>query len=304
MLSVATRSLRHRLARAASARAVASLSHLDAAHVSEARTRLSARKQLASVPIIDFSAFLSGDEAAREATGKQLFASMKDIGFVTIINHGLPQSLTTQAWEEAENFFALPREVKKRYAFKSPEANRGYLAVGEEKGDFRVPDLRETFNIGDEHDHVHENHWPQELPEFKSAMLQFYENSNALHLEVLRCLAIGMGLGEEFFTPLCDGRFNTLRLLHYPECKRSDISDEVEGRKRVGAHTDYGELPITAVHARPALLTAPLVPILCPALLTSPSRPPPPRRAPAIRPRFDHAASPARGRPVRALARW
>ena len=36
-----------------------------------------------------------------------------------------------------------------------------------------------------------------------------------------------MSLPEEYFTPLCDGRFNTLRLLHYPSCDRSELSDDV-----------------------------------------------------------------------------
>ena len=63
-------------------------------------------------------------------------------------------------------------------------------------------------------------------------MLSFYDRSNALHLDVLRCLAIGMGLDEEYFTPLCDGNHQNLRLLHYPECERDKIS--AGGQKRGG----------------------------------------------------------------------
>lgn len=58
-----------------------------------------------------------------------------------------------------------------------------------------MPDLRETFNIGDEHDE-HDNPWPSHaaLPGFKPTMLSFYDALDSLHLDVLRCLAVGMGL--------------------------------------------------------------------------------------------------------------
>ena len=62
--------------------------------------------------------------------------------------------------------------------------------MGDEKADFRVPDLRETLNIGNEHDE-HDNHWPSELPAFRDTMLELYDKSDALHLDVLRCLALG-----------------------------------------------------------------------------------------------------------------
>ena len=106
-----------------------------------------------------------------------------------------------------------------------------------------MPDLRETINIGDEYDGF-PNPWPAELPAFRETMLELYDRSNELHLDVLRCLAVGMGLEREHFTPLCDGRCHTLRLLHYPACKKGELSDEAEGVKRAGAHTDLGTITL------------------------------------------------------------
>ena len=70
---------------------------------------------------------------------------------------------------------------------------------GEEKADFRVADLRESINLGDERDEAFPNPWPAELPDFKTTMLELFDASDALQLDVLRCLALGMGLGEELF---------------------------------------------------------------------------------------------------------
>ena len=47
------------------------------------------------------------------------------IGFVTLVNHGLPPNLTERAWGESAKFFELPPEAKRACAFGSAEANRG-----------------------------------------------------------------------------------------------------------------------------------------------------------------------------------
>ena len=47
-----------------------------------------------------------------------------------------------------------------------------------------------------------------------------------------------MGLDEEYFTPLCDGNHQNLRLLHYPPTRRDAVS--ASGQKRGGVHSDYG----------------------------------------------------------------
>ena len=51
-----------------------------------------------------------------------------------------------------------------------------------------------------------------------------------------------MGLQEEYFTPLCDGNHQNLRLLHYPQVQRDKIS--AAGQKRGGVHSDYGSITL------------------------------------------------------------
>ena len=63
-------------------------------------------------------------------------------------------------------------------------------------------------------------------------MLTYFAAADKLHLDVLRCLALSMDLGKEFFTPLCNGNHQNLRLLHYPEVPRAKIS--ASGQKRGG----------------------------------------------------------------------
>jgi isopenicillin N synthase-like dioxygenase len=213
-------------------------------HVHAANEKASKQGSFAEVPVIDFAPFYTGQPEARAELGAKLFAAMKDIGFVTIINHNLPTDLNKKAFEMSAKFFtSLPSEQKHKYDWVSPESNRGYLCMGQERLDGGLPDIKETFEIGNDKETTFANMWPnEELPEFRTTMLQYFSAADQVHLDVLRCLAIAMNLGEEFFTPLCNGNHQNLRLLHYPECQRSKIS--ASGQKRGGVHSDYGSITL------------------------------------------------------------
>lgn len=128
-------------------------------------------------------------------------------------------------------FFSQSEDDKMSVCWTTPEANRGYSAPGREKvsqlaniNDVEklrsaAPDLKETFEIGREGEPEHPNQWPAEkdpINGFKTDMLQFFEQCKGMHIEVMRAIAVGMGLDEEFFDKFLDVGDNTLRLLHYP----------------------------------------------------------------------------------------
>ena len=114
------------------------------------------------VPILDFAPFRSGDAAAKAETAQNLLAAFKDIGFVTLINHGLPDELNKRTFKASADVFALSIEEKKKYAWVSPESNRGWLQMGQELLDGDAPDLKETFEIGNEAETTFANQWPEE----------------------------------------------------------------------------------------------------------------------------------------------
>lgn len=60
----------------------------------------------ADVPVVDFAAFASGDAAARAELAAKLFSAFKDIGFVTLVNHGLPVELNRRTFEASASFFS------------------------------------------------------------------------------------------------------------------------------------------------------------------------------------------------------
>lgn len=57
-------------------------------------------------------------------------------------------------------------------------------------------------------------------------------------MNVLKCLAMVMDLGDDFFEPITKRADPQLRLIHYPEIERKVI--EQSGHARIHSHTDFG----------------------------------------------------------------
>jgi len=108
-----------------------------------------------------------------------------------------------------------------------------------------VPDLKESLEIGREGEEGLPNMWPScfddEGQVFKDVMLEFFDCCKDLHMQVMRAVAMGLGIEEAWFDGFTDGGDNTLRLLHYPEVKR-EVFRRKDGLEQVraGEHTDYG----------------------------------------------------------------
>lgn len=109
------------------------------------------------------------------------------------------------------------------------------------------PDLKESMEIGREEVPGYPNQWPDRFDEegtdFTIGMKQFFLSLKNLHINVMRSIALGMGLDEQFFDPYTDGGDNTLRLLHYPAVKKSVFKNN-PGQVRAGEHSDYGSITL------------------------------------------------------------
>ena len=118
-----------------------------------------------------------------------------------------------------------------------------------------VPDIKESFEIGREDEPGHPNHWPTENGElvgFKDTMQDFFNQCKALHTEVMRAIAVGMGLDPSFFDGYVDVGDNTLRLLHYPAVSR-EVFKINPGQVRAGEHSDYGSITLLFQDSRGGL---------------------------------------------------
>ena len=173
-------------------------------------------------------------------------------GFVYLKNHAIPAARLRHAFSRSAGFFAQPPPAKEALGWTTPQANRGYSAPGREKvsqlldvGEVdkvrsAAPDLKESFEIGREGEPGHPNQWPEEggggLEGWKEDMLGFFGLCREMHEQVMKAIAVGMGLDEGFFDGFVDVGDNTLRLLHYPQVK-ADVFRVNPGQVRAGEHS-------------------------------------------------------------------
>ena len=109
-----------------------------------------------------------------------------------------------------------------------------------------VPDLKESFEIGREGEEGMPNNWPsgdEDAETFKTVMKDFHNRCKELHVEVMRAIAVGMGLAGDYFDGYTDVGDNTLRLLHYPPAPK-EVFRKNKLQVRAGEHTDYGSITL------------------------------------------------------------
>ncbi|OTA25378.1 hypothetical protein BTJ68_12549 [Hortaea werneckii EXF-2000] len=213
-----------------------------------------------NIPLIDFSAFTSSDEATKRSTAQAVVNGFQKTGFIYLKNHGISKPDVTTTFSESAKFFERPMDQKLAMGWTTPEANRGYSQPGREKTtDLKSAaeieakraeegaDLKESFEIGREGEPKHPNHWPDQFDDdgkiFKERMLEFHDRCRKLHMRVMQAIAVGLGIDEDWFDSYCDGGDNTLRLLHYPAVK-STVFEQNKNTVRAGAHTDYGSITL------------------------------------------------------------
>ncbi|KIW90262.1 uncharacterized protein Z519_08906 [Cladophialophora bantiana CBS 173.52] len=210
-----------------------------------------------AIPIIDLEPVRSGTPEEARQTGKLVYEAFRDVGFAYIKNHGLPQELLDQAFEWSSKFFALPQADKD----KAPHPpygwwHRGYSGIGREKVVQMVfdqdsidqlrkcPDFKESFELGREDDERTPNIWfPEDvLPGFRQFMTAFFETCYGTALCLLRAIALGMDLPEDFFREYHTKKDNQLRLLHYPPVEAELLRGGA--MERIAAHSDFGTMTL------------------------------------------------------------
>jgi isopenicillin N synthase-like dioxygenase len=192
-----------------------------------------------SLPVIDLSEPMTAKAAAIER-------ACRDSGFFYVTGHGVPPSLVARLDAAAREFFALPDAVKMEIAMeRGGRAWRGFFPVGAELTAGR-PDRKEGVYFGTEDPHADRplhgrNLFPDQVPALRDAVLEYLDKLTGTAQEVLRAVAVSLGLSAEYFASGYTRNPTILfRIFHYPPAA-PDADDW-----GVGEHTDYGLLTLLA----------------------------------------------------------
>jgi isopenicillin N synthase-like dioxygenase len=180
-------------------------------------------KLLDKIPSLDLADFLSGDPARKQKFVADLGEAYNTIGFIALRNHGLSDDLSSRLYAATKKLFDLPDEIKQKYENPELAGQRGYISKGKEHAKGRnTGDLKEFYHVGQEvkdDDPIKaeypENIWPEEVPEFKETALAAYKALESAGKEILRALAIYLGLDENYFDAKVHHGNSILRPIHY-----------------------------------------------------------------------------------------
>ena len=207
------------------------------------------------IPVIDLTPWLSGDPGARARTAAAVDAALSQAGFLLITGHGVGREEREGVREAARAFFALPREVKERYAVGV--GGRGWLAKGAEangysEGTETPPDLKESWTVGADRPTgdpelddfwFQPNRWPEaEAPALRKTVEDYLARMRVVADEVLRLLAAALGRQEGFFTDHTAHPTYTLNINWYPGT--GVVGEPLPGQFRIGPHTDFGTVTL------------------------------------------------------------
>lgn len=185
-----------------------------------------------SIPVIDLAAYRAGEPAAAGRAAQQLREALTDVGFFSIVNHGIPWGQVTDIYEQAARYHALAEETKVAH---SMDARRmGYSRLGGAQHDERKPALNAAFFMA--RPGSSRNQFPDEaaLPGFRAAVTAYYEAMDRLGHELLPLYARALELPPEFFDGFFQPALATLRLTHYPPMPAE------EDQWGIDPHTDGG----------------------------------------------------------------
>ncbi|ESQ81113.1 isopenicillin N synthase family oxygenase [Asticcacaulis sp. YBE204] len=195
------------------------------------------------------------------AFSQKLGSSFERYGFAVLSGlfdkdgAGLDKALVDKAYALAKDYFELPVDTKTAHHEKGKGGARGYTPFGVEtaKG-YTASDLKEFYHIGrdlpEDHpyrDHMRDNIWPTEVPEFKETFQALYAALDGLGKKVLKAIAIYLKLDPAFFDDKVELGNSVLRMLHYPPVDKAGAS------VRAGAHGDINAITLLMGAEEPGL---------------------------------------------------
>jgi len=205
----------------------------------------------ADIPVVSLKGLSqqgTRDRAAMAAAARQFGDALERIGFVTIVDHGVPLEQIKSLHDLAKTFFRRPEALKRECMLPEQAKPYGYIPLGAEsvaatlRGE-EAPDLCEALVFRrpemDGRDGRF-NLWPRDFPELQAAVLDYFRRLSALADGLYRLSEIALDLPDGYLEPYFREPSYTLRLVNYPPQEKPPVP----GQLRYGAHHDYGGLTI------------------------------------------------------------
>lgn len=202
------------------------------------------------VPVLDFA------QVRTLAFATDIYAAFVRFGFVAVANHSIAPRLTEHFLGLYREFFARPEPEKMLYHQPGGGGARGYTPFGIEtaKGALHH-DLKEFWHVGRELPPGHRlqrymppNVWVGDVAGFRETSLAMFAAFDAMGLELLRAIAVPLGLERHYFDDKVQAGNSVLRVIHYPP-----MAPNPTASVRAGAHEDINVITLLMGAEEPGL---------------------------------------------------
>jgi isopenicillin N synthase-like dioxygenase len=198
------------------------------------------------IPIVDITSLRDNTDPVKVA--KELHKASKNLGFIYIKGHGIPEEVIEKTRSTAYKFFKKPDKTKSLTKISSK--HRGWLGQGGAKmKDNAKADLKESFIWGHEEknentigDHPLRgtNRWPSDDLSLQKISMEYFQYAHQVAYHLMRGFALGLNLKENFFIKKSERPLSRASYVYYP----AQPSDMGESQFGVGPHTDFGVLTV------------------------------------------------------------
>lgn len=217
------------------------------------------------IPLIDLAPLADGLDGAK-TLAPALNRALEEVGFLIIVNHGVSADLIENTFAEAKRFHNQPMVAKR--ALLMNEHNNGYMAIGRYNvRTSRVseravkPDANEAFFTKRERPaddplmragrrFAGPNRWPEDLPGFREAILDYTDSTDAMARRLLPALALSLDLNHDYFDAAFTESQFSFRISHYAPVARQ------EGLYGIAPHTDVNFMTFLPQSGVPGLQIA------------------------------------------------
>ncbi|MEM8607026.1 MAG: 2-oxoglutarate and iron-dependent oxygenase domain-containing protein [Myxococcota bacterium] len=213
---------------------------------------------VSEIPVVDLDRW-SRSPADRDALAREVRDICHHVGFLAVVNHGIPSRFLVSMFDMMARLFALPEPQKRLIDKHRSRHFRGWEAVGAERTNNR-PDMREQVDLWSEHPAraadveppylrlLGPNQWLTDdiAPGFESLSREWFDRAGALASTLLSVMSRGLGLSDGYINDLFGHETMSLtKLIRYPATP--------PGAAGVNAHHDTGFLTVLAPGPTPGL---------------------------------------------------
>ena len=209
-----------------------------------------------ALPVLDVGAARTGDPAAVEALAAEWRAVWENLGFLCIVNHGIPQAAIDAMMAEAQRFHDLPADTKMSVAVTTDQ--KGYIPA--RRGLTTHSRFHTRRKLDTVECYVVATDFPADdprvvagrrfygampwlpdaaLPGFRAATEAYMARITALGKSLLPVWARALDLPAGFFAPHFDAAYTYFRVAKYPPQPGAATARDAE-EMGVSEHVDTG----------------------------------------------------------------